>query len=160
MADGRVFLTAQSSIVHGKRLRYEPLKDTLGYWFNADDWVSWTFEITKPGKFFVDLTQSCDTDNAGSHYVVQVGDQKLKDKVQETRSFREFRHRRVGTFEFAKAGKCTLSIRILDKPQIAVMDLKMLTLTPTDYVPALPPIPASKKPGAAAAGPPNSPKEN
>lgn len=145
LADGRVFLTARDATVHGKKLRYESLKDTLGYWFDAGDWVSWNFEITKPGKFLVDLRQSCGPDSAGSHYIVQVGNQKLKDKVQQTGSFREFRDRRIGTLEFDKPGTYTLSIHVLDKPQLAVMDLKMVTLTPPDFGRA-PPAPVPKKP--------------
>jgi hypothetical protein len=128
--DDSVLLTARDATVHGAKLRYEPQKNTLGYWFNADDWVSWDFEITRPAKLFVDLTQSCGTDNAGSHYTVTVGDQVLKDKVQDTSSFRVFRLRRIGTLQFDKPGIYTLSVRALDMPRQAVMDLRAVTLKP------------------------------
>ncbi len=122
--DDSVLLTARDATVHGAKLRYEPQKDTLGYWFNAGDWVSWDFEITHPAKLFVDLTQSCGSDSAGCHYTVSVGDQILKDKVQDTGSFRVFRLRRIGTLQFDKPGIYTLSVRSLDKPSLEVMDLR------------------------------------
>lgn len=130
LPDGRLLLSARDATIHGTRLRYEPEKSTLGYWFNADDWASWRIEIVRPGKFFVDLTQSCGTDDAGSHYTVEVEDQKLKDKVQDTGSFRFFRLRRIGTLEFTKPGAYTISVHALDKPNRAVMDLRAIALTP------------------------------
>lgn len=143
LADGSVNLPARDAVVHGTKLRYESDKSTLGYWFNADDWASWEFEITKPGKLFVDLTQSCGPDSAGSHYTVEVGDQKLKDKVQETGSFRLFRIRRLGAVEFEKPGVYTLSVRVQDKPGAAVMDLRAIKLSPTKAEkPATPALPA------------------
>ena len=64
--------------------------------------MSWEFQITRPGKLIVDVNQSSGADSGGSHYTVEVGDQKLKDKVQETGSFRQFRLRRIGVLEFNK----------------------------------------------------------
>ena len=124
LRDDSVLLTARDATVHGTKLRYEPQKNTLGYWFNSDDWVSWDFEITHPAKLFVDLTQSCGSDSAGCHYTVSVGDQVLKDKVQDTGTFRIYRLRRIGTLQFDKPGIYTLSVRSLDKPSLEVMDLR------------------------------------
>ena len=148
LPDGRVFLTARDATIHGKKLRYEHEKNTLGYWFNADDWVSWDFEITRPGKLIVDLDQSCGADSGGSHYTVEVGEQKLKDKVQETGTFRQFRLRRLGTLQFDKPGVYTLSVRPHDKPHLAVMDLRAVTLTPPDF---------DKRPAAGALKKPTAP---
>jgi hypothetical protein len=162
LGDGSVILSARDATVHGTRLRYERAKSTLGYWSNADDWVSWEFEITQPGNLIVDLTESCGPDSAGSHYTVEVGDQKLKDKVQETGSFRLFRVRRLGTLQFEKPGLYTLSVRAQDKPQFAVMDLRSIRLSPPKpEKPATPP-PGDKKPAAAptpsrAGAPPEPP---
>lgn len=149
LADGSIFLSARDATVHGTKLRYEIAKSTLGYWSNADDWVSWEFEITQPGKLLVDLTESCGADSAGSHYTVEVGDQKLKDKVQETGSFRLFRLRRLGSLQFEKPGLYTLAVRVQDKPQLAVMDLRSIRLSPPkpERPPTLPP--GDKKPATA-----------
>jgi hypothetical protein len=146
LPDGSVILSARDATVHGTRLRYERAKSTLGYWSNADDWVGWEFEITQPGKLLVDLTESCGPDSAGSHYTIEVGDQKLKDKVQETGSFRLFRVRRLGTLQFEKPGLYTLSVRAQDKPQFAVMDLRSIRLSPPKPKKPLTPPPGDKKP--------------
>lgn len=146
--DDSVLLTARDAKVHGTKLRYESQKNTLGYWFDAADWVSWDFEITHPAKLFVDLTQSCGPDSAGSHYTVSVGNQVLKDKVQDTGSFRIYRLRRIGTLQFDKPGIYTLSVRSLDKPSLEVMDLRAVTLTPPK--PERPSAAIPKKPTATA----------
>ncbi|HEX3999367.1 MAG TPA: hypothetical protein VHX65_12520 [Pirellulales bacterium] len=153
LPDGRVILPARDATIHGAKLHYEKQKGTLGYWFNAEDWVSWEFEITKPGKLVVDLAESCDRESAGSHYTVEVGDQILKDKVQGTGSFRQFRLRRPGTFEFAKPGIYTLSVRVQDKPRLAVMDLRGVTLQPPDFDKRPLVKPDGKKPAAAPTKP-------
>ena len=153
LADGSVILSARDATIHGTKLRYEIAKSTLGYWSNADDWVSWEFEITKPGELFVDLTQSCGADSAGSHYTVEVADKKLKDKVQATGSFRLFRPRRLGTMQFEKPGLYTLAVRVQDKPQLAVMDLRSIRLSPLKpEKPATLP-PGDKKPATPASKP-------
>jgi hypothetical protein len=147
--DGSVVLSGRYATIHGAKLRYEREKDTLGYWFNADDWVSWEFEITQPRKFFVDLEQSCGPESAGSHYSVEVGDQKLTDKVQPTGSFRLFRFRRIGTLQFEKPGVYTLTLRVQDKPQLAVMDLRAIQLSPLNPAKPSTAPPGGKKPAAA-----------
>jgi hypothetical protein len=137
LRDGRVILAARDATVHGKHLRYESTKDTLGYWFDAGDWVSWQFEIKKPGNLIVELVASCDSDSAGSHYSVEIGNQRLQDRVQNTGSFRRFLARRAGTLDFDKPGTYTLSIHVIDKPALAVMDLRAVVLTPPNYRPAI-----------------------
>lgn len=157
-ANGLMVLSARNANIHGTRLRYEPEKDTLGYWFNADDWVSWEFEITRPGKLFVDLNQSCAPESAGSHYTVEVAGQKFRDKMQSTGSFRQFRRRRLGTLQIDKPGIYTLSLRVQDKPRLAVMDLRDITLLPPALekpvvLPAIPKPPAKSPPGKSPSAP-------
>jgi len=158
LPDGRVLLLAREATVHGTKLRYEPEKSTLGYWMKAEDWVSWEFEITKPSKLFVDLMESCGPETAGTHYAVDVGNQKLTDKVQDTGSFRVFRLRRIGGFEFEKPGVYTLSVRPIDKPRVAVMDLRAITLQPVDSEEQPPAKPDVKQPPAPNPAPPASKK--
>ena len=61
--DGRIVLPARNADVHGVNVRYEarPDKDTIGYWTRADDWVSWDFELARPGEFKAIILQGCGT---------------------------------------------------------------------------------------------------
>lgn len=128
--DGTIVLPARDVVIHGTTVRYEPDKNTIGYWFKQQDWVSWDLEVTAPGTFVLEALQGCGSDSAGSHYTVEIADQKLQDKVQDTGSFHDFRLRKVGEVKIEKPGNYTLSVRVDDKPGRAVMDLRAVTLTP------------------------------
>jgi hypothetical protein len=138
--DGSVVLQARDVVVHGKTVRYEPDKNTIGYWTKAEDWVSWELEITQPGTFTVEMFEASGRGSGGSHYTVEIvdsnpkrergSDQKLTDQVPDTDSFRNFRTRKIGEVKIERPGNYTLSVRVVDKPGLAVMDLRTITLKP------------------------------
>jgi len=128
--DGTITLLAKEATTHGKTIRYEPQphKNTIGYWTKAEDWVSWDFVVTQPGKFNVTLTQACGKGSGGSDYAVSVGEQVIKDVVPDTGAFTNWVERTIGTFTLGKAGTYVLSVKPLRKPGLAVMDLRKVTL--------------------------------
>ena len=133
--DGTVNLHARDATIHGKTVRYEPQphKNTIGYWTKVEDWVSWDFKLQTPGTFTVELLQACGKGSGGSEYAVTIGDQTLKDKVRETSptgAFTNFTPRVLGTVTLTKPGDYTLSVKPITKPGVAVMDLRLITLTP------------------------------
>ena len=128
--DGSMVLQARDVVVHGKTVRYEPDKNTIGYWTKPEDWVSWELEITQPGTLTVEMFEACGRGSGGSHYTVEIADQKLTDQVPDTDSFRNFRTRKIGEVKIEKPGNYTLSVRVVDKPGLAVMDLRTITLKP------------------------------
>jgi len=130
--DGTVVLLATNAITHGRTIRYEPQphKNTIGYWTRADDWVSWDFEVTKPGAFDVTLTQACGKGSGGSEVAFSVGDQVIKDVVPDTGAFTNWVQRTIGTFSMSTAGVYTIAVKPVKKPGLAVMDLRAITLAP------------------------------
>ena len=128
--DGSVTLPAKTADVHGIMLRYEPLphKNTLGYWVRADDWASWEFQITLPGKFRVEILQGCGNGSGGSEVEFAVGEQKLAITVEETGGFQNFVRREIGTIHLDQPGRFTLVVKPLKKPGVAVMDLREVRL--------------------------------
>jgi hypothetical protein len=129
--DGSVVLQARDVVVHGATVRYEPDKNTIGYWTKPADWVSWELEITHPETFTVEMFEACGRGSGGSHYTVELADQKLTDEVPDTDSFRNFRTRKIGEIKIDKPGNYTLSVRVVDKPGLAVMDVRTVTLRPS-----------------------------
>lgn len=129
-ADGNVTLAAKSADVHGIMLRYEPLphKNTLGYWVRPDDWANWEFQITKPGKFRVEILQGCGNGSGGSEVEFAVGEQRMLITVQETGGFQNFVRREIGAITLAQPGRFTLAVKALKKPGVAVMDLREVRL--------------------------------
>jgi arylsulfatase A-like enzyme len=130
--DGTITLPARTADVHGVQLRYEPLphKNTLGYWTRTEDWASWEFTVTTPGKFALEILQGCGQGQGGSEVQLSVGDQKLTFTVEDTGHFQNFKPRDVGTLMFARPGRYTLEVRPLKKAAAAVMDLRQVMLKP------------------------------
>lgn len=130
--DGTILLHARDVDVHGTTVRYEPQpnKNTIGYWTKKDDWVSWDFEVTKPGTFRVEILQGCGKGSGGSEVDFSIRDQTLSVKAQDTGGFQNFVARDIGTVKLDQPGRYTLAVKPRTKPGQAVMDLRQVTLTP------------------------------
>jgi arylsulfatase A-like enzyme len=130
MKDGTITLHARTAQVHGVQLRFEPLphKYTLGYWTRGDDWVSWDFQVDKPGTFAVEIVQACGSGQGDSEVEFSVGEQTLKVVVEDTGDFRNFKARTIGTIQLDKVGRSTLTVKVKSKAKAAVMDLRQVVL--------------------------------
>jgi hypothetical protein len=131
-ADGTITLKGLFGEAHGVMLRFEPLphKNTFGFWVNKDDYVSWEFEVTKPGTFNVELTQGCGKGSGGAEVEVSVGESKTTHTVKDTGGFQAFEKLPAGQLTIEKAGRHTLTVKAKTKPGPAVMDLQQVVLTP------------------------------
>jgi hypothetical protein len=132
MDDGRILMPAKYAEVTGTQLRYEPLpyKDTLGFWTKQDDTARWEFELTKPGRFMVQVLQGCGPGSGGSQVDIEVAGQVLHYTVQETGGFQKFERVEAGIVELRQPGRWTCHVRPRSKPGLAVMDLREITLVP------------------------------
>lgn len=132
LSGGRIVLHASTAQVQGKKLQYEPLekKNTLGFWVDAADNASWSFEVSRPGRFEVHVWQGCGKDSGGSEVEISTGVQRARFTVEDTGHFQNFKERQVGILSFEKAGPQKLEVRALSKPGAAVMDLRQVVLVP------------------------------
>jgi arylsulfatase A len=132
--NGTVTLPAHTAEVHGTQLRYEPLphKNTLGFWVRAEDWAAWEFTIRKPGSFAVEVLQGCGKGQGGSEVEVSAGGRALTFTVEDTGHFQNFKVRKIGAVTLDKPGRYTLTVKPTKKAAAAVMDLRSITLRPTD----------------------------
>ena len=130
--DGSIICHARDVTIHGVKVQYEPKpeKNTVGYWIHEKDQVSWSFTLTKPGRFDVEVLQGCGKGQGGSEVRVDVAGQKLGFVVEDTGHFQNFVPRVAGAVEIRKAGRYTLSVKPRVKPGLAVMDLRAVTLKP------------------------------
>ena len=132
--DGILLLHARSVTIHGNMVRYEPNphKNTVGFWTKKEDWVSWDFVVTHPGKFDMLPLQGCGKGSGGALVDFSIdGEQTLEMTVQETGGFQNFLERNIGTVELP-AGSHTLEVKPQTKPGNAVMDLRQVTLKPVE----------------------------
>ena len=126
--DLSITLHAHDAIVHGTRMRYEfrPNKNTLGYWSNPKDWVSWEFEVIKPEKFIVVVMQGSPVTTP---IRITAADQTIDYSTKNTGSYHTFTFLEVGTITIDKPGKYTLSLKP-QSPTGPVMDLRQIILLP------------------------------
>lgn len=131
---GEVLCHSRDVTIHGVKVQYEPKpeKNTVGYWVNAEDWVSWDFTVDKPGRFNVEVLQGCGKGHGGSEVAVWVGSQKLEFTVEDTGHFQNFKPRVIGTVEIAAPGVSTLKIIPINKKSVAVMDVRQVRLIPVN----------------------------
>ncbi len=132
-ATGDIRLHAKDAIVHAKTMRYEAEshKNVLGFWTNPEDWAEWKFDVSKPGKYEVEVQQGCGQGAGGSEVDVEVGDQVLHFTVIDTGHFQNMIQRTIGVVEL-KSGPQALAIKPKKKAGVAVMDVRRVVLRPVD----------------------------
>lgn len=130
--DGTVILRARDADIHGQTVRYDSQsdRDSIGYWTDSKDWISWDFTVTQPGVFSVEIRYGCAPGHGGGQYEVEVGHQTLPGKARETDGWFARTSDTLGTVELAQPGRYTLAIKLKTNPGLAVMDLQTVTLRP------------------------------
>ena len=131
-SDGTITLPASSGEVTGAKLQFEPLlhKNTIGYWVNADDYVTWDFEISRVTAFEVHVLQGCGAGHGGSRVKFEVAQQRLSYEVVDTGHFQNFRWRYVGRLQPLDSGSHRLTVRCEQLANAAVMDIRQIRLVP------------------------------
>lgn len=125
-ANGSLKLDAMEAILHGElKLEAKGLRQNIGFWMNAADWVEWPIQVTRPGKFTV--TAEIAAQASGSFEII-VGNHRLKAKAPKTGDYSKFQKVSLGEIELP-AGKTTLAIKPV-KQGWRPFNLITLTLTP------------------------------
>jgi arylsulfatase A-like enzyme len=132
-ANALIFLEARDAQVKATKMKYEepPQKDTLGFWVNAADTASWTFQAPKAGTYRVTVLQGCGKGNGGSVVALDTKQGSCEFTVEETGHFQRFVPREVGKLTLV-AGENTLTVRPVKKAKAAVMDLRRVILERVD----------------------------
>jgi hypothetical protein len=140
-ADGSFWLPAHFAQTHGSKLRYEPqpVKNTVGYWTNAEDYAEWTFQLDRPGRFNVGILQGCGRGQGGSLGLLSVRPEESEEdaatersaiefEVEETGHFQNFRWRQLGELELPDSGTQKLRVKPIKIRQAALMDIRAIHL--------------------------------
>ena len=124
---GIVTLTAAAATTHGD-LTYRADQDKIGRWSSEQDWLSWEFEIRRPGKFEVEANIGHTED--GSVYEIIGGDQKIRSTVSASGSHQKQKAQIAGSLTFSQPGRYTLSLKPVSKKGPVVMSLWSVSLIP------------------------------
>jgi alpha-L-fucosidase len=126
-ADGTLTLAADLADIHGQA-QVETIdgQSSIGWWTNAGDSVSWSFKVSKPGRF--DVTATVATPAASSRFEIVAGDQKLPAEVASTGGYQAFKTVKLGTLDL-KRGSTELSVKPVRDGWQAI-NLRSIVLTP------------------------------
>jgi arylsulfatase A-like enzyme len=130
-AQGDIRLFARDARIHARTMRYEdaPHKNVLGFWTNPADWAEWSFDLSSPGRYEVEVQYGCGTGSGGSIVRIDVAGQSLEWTVTETGHFQSMIQQTIGEVDLPE-GPVTVEVRPQSKPGPAVMDLRRVVLRP------------------------------
>lgn len=124
---GIVTLTAAAATSHGD-LAYRADQNKIGRWSSAEDWLSWEFEIRRPGRFTVEA--NIGHTESGSVYEIIVGDQKIRSTVSASGSHQKQQAQVAGALTLNAPGRYTLALKPVSKQGPVVMSLWSVSLIP------------------------------
>jgi len=129
--DGSVSLLATDANLHGRRIKLEHKNgaDSIGFWTTKADHVSWEFHGLY-GEFDIELELACEPGNAGSEFVIALGDARLTGVVPDTGSWTTFTLHQAGRMTVPKTGMNTLTLSPGEEFKGALMNLRRVTLRP------------------------------
>ncbi len=134
--DGSLLLHARDATVRGVQLQWEPKenKRTLGFWTQVEDSAYWDFSLQQAGTFDVEILQGCGPGHGGSRVEYRwyrYGEDRPHSvqphTVVDTGHWQAFQPFSLGKVTLA-AGSHRLHVRAIEKPGVAVMDLRQVRL--------------------------------
>lgn len=130
--DGVILCHSRDATLHSVKAQYEPKpeKNTVGYWVNPSDRVSWDVNFEQPGSYDVEILQGCGKGHGGSVVKVVMDDQTLEMTVEDTGHFQNFKPRIIGQFQVEQPGIRRFVIVPVKKASVAVMDVRQVRLIP------------------------------
>jgi alpha-L-fucosidase len=129
-ANGTMVLPVPLADIHGSQAQVEEKggQPNIGFWTNAQDWVSWRFKLEKGGRF--EVTATVATPAPSSKFEVAVGAQKLAAQVETTGSYETFKTVKLGEVRLEQ-GTHELSIKPV-RGQWQAINLRSVVLKPVD----------------------------
>jgi alpha-L-fucosidase len=131
-ATGNLILRAQDAELQGNNLQLETqggLPD-IGFWNNADEWVSWTVQFPRAGVFKVGATVA--TSDAGASFVVEVGSQAINAQSRGTGGWDKFQNLDLGQIQITAPGDLVVKVHAKDAGSWKPINLNSVQLIPED----------------------------
>ena len=128
-AGGNFTLGAEDAEMHGEGVKTENQggQPNIGFWDNAQDWVSWKVKFKEPGSFKV--SASCAAANRDSALAVEIAGQKVEAKVPATGAWDKFTTIELGAIEVREAREQTVKVRPRDPQAWSPVNLRWVKLS-------------------------------
>jgi alpha-L-fucosidase len=126
-SEGAFELLADAAELAGPSIRIEGNTTLqIGAWNNTDAWVQWPIYIDKPGRFEVSFDHQVAEVNAGSEYVLMMGEKKLELSAYDTSG--RFSKTAIGSIAISKTGPTDVVIRPTKLVGAEFIKLRSVTL--------------------------------
>ena len=106
----------------------------ISKWTGPEDAVDWFVNVTKPGKFKVNITYAANKEWEGKYFEITIGKSHIEKQVICTGDWYEYHEFPVGYIEFPKAGMYTLTIRPKVQSDTYLMYLNSISLNPVESI--------------------------
>ncbi|MBT4819843.1 MAG: PQQ-binding-like beta-propeller repeat protein [Lentisphaerae bacterium] len=123
---GKLVLKPETAKTSGG-LRYQQDRNNLGGWVRSEGACQWNLAGLKQGTYRV--TFAYGSTNPDVAYTITAGKATLTGKTVHTGGIKTYKPHEVGTIDLS-AGKTTLSIKAPELRKGALMNFRLLTLTP------------------------------
>jgi alpha-L-fucosidase len=131
-ADGAVELEPAFADLHNRlgsqlQLESKSRKINIGHWTDARAWVGWTFQISQPATFNVQVEMASEKD---SNLTFGLRNQpKTRVALGATEGYGDFQARELGTLEIPATGTYTLELQPV-KQEWSPINLRSVSLRP------------------------------
>jgi hypothetical protein len=127
---GILDLPASQARLRGERLKLEAQGAYLTGWSDPREWVEWTFELPKAGRFQVVLEYAAESGLEGAEYRLRAGEQVREGRVESTGGADRFLPQPLPEPLRFSQGTNRVELRALSAPRGQVMNMKRLRLVP------------------------------
>jgi alpha-L-fucosidase len=128
--DGTVRLGAADAEIVGSTAQLEGNSvPNIGYWSNDTDFLQWSVEVTKAGRFAVSISYSCEPGSEGASVTVSAGGKMVTVQTQSTGGWGSYVTAPAGQVTLDQPGKILFQLRGMKRPGgVAVMNFREVTL--------------------------------
>ena len=128
-SDGTVALECDTADLYGKGLRVEGnTRLNLTDWKNAEAYPQWEVQFDKPGTYELSVLCFVPDTQAGSEFVVTIGDQKVAGRTTATGG--DFKEVALGKIRVEKTGPMLVKVTPTRIAAQEFMRLRTLTAKP------------------------------
>jgi len=126
----RLIFSADDAALHGENLKLEEQggKPDIGFWDNGNEWVSWSAQGVKPGKYEINVVTA--TLFGDAKFVVEIGGQSITATPPASGGWGKFSTTALGTVEIKEAGNLVVKVRAADAATWKAINLNSVRLIP------------------------------
>ena len=126
---GRLWVPAAAAEIYGPDIAFEMNHGNVGYWGKDEDYVVWTVQPARAGRYQVWMDYACENDSAGNFYLLQAGPSRLTGRIDGTGAWDDYKHVKLGEVVLT-AGRQHITFRSNGKLSGALCDLQAIELMP------------------------------